>query len=46
MPGQPGAVPAYQPPPGSAPPPVVHPGYYGQPGYPPRRRSFLEELLD
>ncbi|WP_306743819.1 TFIIB-type zinc ribbon-containing protein [Saccharothrix yanglingensis] len=47
VPGQPGAVPAYQPPPGSAPPPVVHPGYYGQPGYPPpRRRSFLEELLD
>ncbi|MDR6597031.1 zf-TFIIB domain-containing protein [Saccharothrix longispora] len=46
-PPAPGAVPAYQPPPGSAPPPPVHPGYYGQPGYPPpRRRSFLEELLD
>ncbi|ATE57606.1 TFIIB-type zinc ribbon-containing protein [Actinosynnema pretiosum] len=50
---QPGAPPPYQPPPGSeqpaAPAPGHAPGYgYGQPGYgyPPRRRSFLEQLFD
>ncbi|HEX6341634.1 zf-TFIIB domain-containing protein [Umezawaea sp.] len=44
-----GVPPPYQPPPGTPPPGYPAPGYgYQQPGYypPPRRRSFLEELLD
>ncbi|MEV0676637.1 zf-TFIIB domain-containing protein [Actinosynnema sp. NPDC050436] len=57
QPGAGGAPPPYQPPPGTPPPgtpavppgypPAYPPGYYGPPGHhPPRRRSFLEELLD
>ncbi|MCP2093824.1 hypothetical protein LV78_001778 [Actinosynnema pretiosum] len=49
--GQPGTPPPYQPPPGTEQPPApgYAPGYgYAQPGYgyPPRRKSFLEQLLD